>query len=102
MVGMMRVHDRDRRQRSGARRSPFVLGCFLALNLFAATQDIAVDGFAVSLMHGSELGPANSAQVGGFKLGNLVGGGVLVALLGVLGWRLSFAIMAGFIGVRAA
>lgn len=72
-----------------------VLALFLLLNLFAATQDIAVDGFAIAIMHGRELGPTNSAQVGGFKLGNILGGGVLLTLVAVLGWQLSFTIMTG-------
>ncbi|MBC8074276.1 MAG: MFS transporter, partial [Deltaproteobacteria bacterium] len=78
---------------------PAVLVWFIALNLCAATQDIAVDGFAVSLMRGRELGPANSAQIGGFKLGNLFGGGVLLALSGTLGWSVVFVIMAGCIAL---
>ncbi|MBC8071117.1 MAG: MFS transporter, partial [Deltaproteobacteria bacterium] len=78
---------------------PAVLVWFIALNLCAATQDIAVDGFAVSLMRGRELGPANSAQIGGFKLGNLFGGGVLLALSGTLGWTVVFVIMAGCIAL---
>ncbi len=76
-----------------------VLGLFFALNLAAATQDIAVDGFAVSSLRGRELGPANAAQVGGFKLGNLFGGGVLLAVSATLGWFGVFACMAAVIGV---
>jgi predicted MFS family arabinose efflux permease len=72
---------------------------FLVLNVFAATQDIAVDGYAVDLLHGRDLGPANAAQVGGFKLGNITGGGVLLALSAVLGWYGDFAIMAACIAV---
>lgn len=66
---------------------------FLVLNVFAATQDIAVDGWAVRLLKGEDLGPANSAQVGGFKVGNLLGGGVLVGLLGTIGWAGDFWLM---------
>jgi MFS family permease len=78
----------------------FAIGvCFLLLNVCAATQDVAVDGYAVDLLHGRDLGPANVAQVGAFKLGNIVGGGVLLALIGVLGWRGDFLIMAGCIAV---
>lgn len=80
---------------------PVVLGLFFVLNLAAATQDIAVDGFAVSLLHGRDLGPANSAQVGGFKLGNLLGGGVLLALSPVLGWQGAFACMTAILVVAA-
>jgi len=72
---------------------------FLALNVFAATQDIPVDGYAVDVLRGRELGLGNSAQVGGFKLGNIAGGGVLLALSGVLGWRGDFLIMAGCIAL---
>jgi predicted MFS family arabinose efflux permease len=78
----------------------FAIGMlFLLLNLCAATQDVAVDGYAVDLLRGRDLGPANAAQVGGFKLGNIVGGGVLLALVGVIGWRGDFAIMAGCIAL---
>jgi PAT family beta-lactamase induction signal transducer AmpG len=75
---------------------------FLLLNLFAATQDVAVDGYAVDVLHGRDLGPANAAQVGGFKLGNIVGGGVLLALIGVIGWRGDFLIMAACVGLTLA
>ena len=70
---------------------------FLVLNVFAATQDIAVDGWAVRLLKSEDLGPANSAQVGGFKVGNLLGGGVLVGLLGTIGWAGDFRLMAALI-----
>lgn len=66
---------------------------FLVLNLFAATQDIGVDGLAVDVLHKNELGAGNAAQISGFKLGNLFGGGVLLALAGVIGWRGDFLIM---------
>lgn len=75
---------------------------FLALNVFAATQDIPVDGYAVDVLRGRELGLGNSAQVGGFKLGNIFGGGVLLALSGVLGWRGDFFIMAACIALALA
>ncbi|MBN2498716.1 MAG: MFS transporter [Deltaproteobacteria bacterium] len=66
---------------------------FLVLNIFAATQDIGVDGLAVDILREDEMGPGNMAQISGFKLGNLFGGGVLLALSGYLGWRGDFFIM---------
>lgn len=72
---------------------------FLVLNTLAATQDIAVDGWAVDLLRDEDLGPGNAAQVGGFKLGNIVGGGVLLALVGTLGWGGDFVIMAGLLAI---
>jgi MFS family permease len=76
-----------------------VVVLFLVLNTLAATQDVAVDGWAVELLDERDLGPGNAAQVGGFKLGNIVGGGVLVALIGVIGWGGDFAVMAALIAV---
>lgn len=58
-----------------------VLACILAMNFFAATQDIAVDGFAVDLLSARELGAGNAAQVVGYKVGVLTGGSLLVALV---------------------
>ncbi len=64
-----------------------LLALIFALNLFAATQDIAVDGLAVSLLDESELGLGNAVQVVGYKLGMLTGGGLLVAASVWVGWN---------------
>ena len=64
------------------------------MNLFAATQDIAVDGLAVDLLAEDELGPGNAAQVVGYKLGMLTGGGLLVWLSTHIGWQGLFLCMA--------
>ena len=66
----------------------------LLLNLFAATQDIAVDGLAVELLGEKELGLGNAAQVVGYKLGMLTGGGLLVAASRFVGWQGLFLAMA--------
>jgi PAT family beta-lactamase induction signal transducer AmpG len=78
-------------------RSLLVLVFFM--NLFAATQDIAVDGLAVDLLSESELGPGNSAQVVGYKIGMLCGGGLLVWASQWIGWAGLFGCMAGFIAI---
>ncbi|MCA9712013.1 MAG: MFS transporter [Myxococcales bacterium] len=70
---------------------------FLVLNVLAATQDIAVDGLAVDLLRDRELAPGNAAQVSGFKLGNIVGGGVLLSVTAWLGWSGAFGIMAALL-----
>lgn len=70
----------------------------LAMNAVTATQDIAVDGLAVDLLAADELGPGNAAQVGGYKLGMLLSGGVAVALSSSLGWPWGFALMAAAAG----
>ena len=76
--------------------APLLILVFAA-NLFAATMDIAVDGLAVSLLREEELGLGNTAQVVGFKLGMLTGGGLLVAVSDTIGWNGLFLAMAGVI-----
>ena len=64
-----------------------LLGLIFLMNLFAATQDIAVDGFAVDSLRPEELGVGNAAQVVGYKLGMLTGGGLLVWASESIGWQ---------------
>jgi MFS transporter, PAT family, beta-lactamase induction signal transducer AmpG len=71
-----------------------LLGLIFLMNLFAATQDIAVDGLAVKLLEPWELGAGNTAQVVGYKLGMLTGGGLLVWATAHIGWRGLFLAMA--------
>jgi len=73
----------------------------LAMNFFAATLDIAVDGLAVDLLEPEELGRGNIAQVVGFKVGILTGGGLLVWASAAIGWRGLFIAMAGLIAIVA-
>ena len=89
-----------------------VLGVgILLLNFAAATQDIAVDGLAVAILGQNGLGLGNAAQVVGYKVGMIIGGGVLVWASQAIGWRGVFLAMAGLYlavllatlsGVRAA
>lgn len=71
-----------------------LLALIFLMNLFAATQDIAVDGFAVDTLRPSELGLGNTAQVVGYKLGMLTGGGLLVWASARIGWSGLFVAMA--------
>ena len=72
-----------------------LLGLIFLMNLFAATQDIAVDGLAVKLLvEPHELGWGNTAQVVGYKLGMLTGGGLLVWASAHIGWSGLFLAMA--------
>ncbi|NOK06698.1 MULTISPECIES: MFS transporter [Myxococcus] len=73
---------------------PALLALVFLMNLFAATQDIAVDGFAVDTLRPSELGLGNTAQVVGYKLGMLTGGGLLVWASARIGWSGLFVAMA--------
>lgn len=68
-----------------------LLGLVFAMNAFAATMDVAVDGLAIDLLDPSELGYGNIAQVVGYKAGMLLGGGVLVWASAFVGWGPCFA-----------
>jgi len=85
---------------------PVLLGLVFLMNLFAATQDIAVDGLAVDLLRPEELGLGNTAQVVGYKLGMATGGGLLLSLSDRIGWQGVFLTMAalslGVLGVTLA
>jgi len=72
-----------------------LLGLIFTANLLAATLDIAVDGLAVDLLDEGKLGLGNTAQVVGFKVGMLLGGGVLVWLAEEAGWSMLFFAMGG-------
>jgi len=65
--------------------------------LFAATQDVPTDALAVNLLHPQERGLGNAVQVGGYRLGMVLGGGVLMIVLDRLGWAATFVAMAAFL-----
>ena len=83
---------------SSSRSMTVLMGAVLLLNLVAATQDIATDGLAVDLLAPSQRGFANGLQVAGYRVGMIVGGGVLLILhdrLGDAGAFLSMAVLTG-------
>lgn len=73
--------------------SEFFVLMFL-VNLFAATQDIATDGLAVRTLDFHERGLGNGVQVAGYRLGLIIGGGLLLYLIGAWNWRWSFLLLA--------
>ncbi|XP_062616051.1 major facilitator superfamily domain-containing protein 3-like [Saccostrea cucullata] len=64
---------------------PLAIVLFL-FNLLTSTQDIAVDGIAIHVLSEAELGYGNIAQVVGYKLGSIFGGGVLIWLSDYFEW----------------
>lgn len=75
---------------------------FLAVflfNLIAATQDVVTDGLAVRLLDARERGLANGIQVGAYRLGMVLGGGLLLWLFARLGWGPMFLCMAGLLAL---
>lgn len=64
-----------------------LLGAVLLTNLLAATQDIATDGLAVDLLEPSERGWGNGIQVAGYRVGMILGGGLMLLVFDAWGWR---------------
>jgi PAT family beta-lactamase induction signal transducer AmpG len=60
----------------------------------AATQDIATDGLAVRILPANERGLGNGVQVGGFYFGQILGGGLVLYLVGRIGWSAAMGVMA--------
>lgn len=64
-----------------------LVGLVTAVNLFYATQDVAVDALAVRTFAGSRHVTVNVGQVAGFSFGMLVGGIVSLAVFYRTGWQ---------------
>lgn len=79
-----------------------VAGLLLLLNLGAAVQDVALDVLAVQLLEPAELGPGNTVQVVAYKLGSVLAGGGLLALVPTLSWPLLFLLLAATYWLAAA
>jgi MFS transporter, PAT family, beta-lactamase induction signal transducer AmpG len=69
----------------------------LLTNLCAATQDIATDGLAVELLTPDERGLGNGLQVGAYRVGMIVGGGVMLWVFARSGWGVAFLGLAGLL-----
>lgn len=82
----------------GVGSRPLFAAVFL-FNLIAATQDIVTDGLAVRLSSGRERGLANGIQVGAYRLGMILGGGLLLWLFARTGWQLMFLAMAALLAL---
>jgi RhtX/FptX family siderophore transporter len=67
--------------------------------LCAATQDIATDGLAVRVLREDERGIGNGIQVGGYYLGQILGGGIVLILFDRFGWVGAMIGMAIFLSI---
>lgn len=79
----------------------WVFAALALFNLIAATQDIATDGLAIKLLGPRERGLGNGIQVGGYRLGMIVGGGLLLWIYTLAGWRPMFVAMAALLLLTA-
>ncbi len=73
-------------------------GIMLVHNVFAATQDVAIDALACSVLNESERGLANGLMFAGSYIGSGVGGAGALFLTPYIGFQGTFLYVAGALG----
>jgi MFS family permease len=76
-----------------------VIVAAFAFNIVAASQDIVTDGLAVRLMNDEERGPANAVQVGAYRVGMILGGGLLLWVFAKTSWSTMFLCMSVLLAI---
>jgi PAT family beta-lactamase induction signal transducer AmpG len=79
--------------------STLLLAAVFGFNLIAATQDIVTDGMAVRLLDAHGRGLANGLQVGTYRLGMILGGGLLLWVFARTNWQVMFWCMAALLAL---
>ncbi|MEZ4471219.1 MAG: MFS transporter [bacterium] len=72
-----------------------VMALVAGISVISASQDVATDALAVEVLRPEERGAGNAVQVGAYRIGMVVSGGVLLMLYGRLAWEGAFLVMAG-------
>jgi MFS family permease len=76
-----------------------VLAAAFLFNVVAACQDVATDGLAVRILDTRERGLANGIQVGAYRIGMILGGGLLLWVFARTDWATMFACMAALLAL---
>jgi MFS family permease len=76
-----------------------VLAAAFLFNVVAACQDVATDGLAVRILDSRERGLANGIQVGAYRIGMILGGGLLLWIFARTDWATMFACMAALLAL---
>jgi MFS family permease len=75
----------------------WVLAAAFLFNTIAACQDVATDGLAVRVLDTRERGLANGLQVGAYRVGMILGGGLLLWIFARTDWSTMFLCMAALL-----
>lgn len=70
----------------------------VAVAFTSASQDIAFNAYMADVLRANERGLGAALQIGGYRLGMLVSGGVSFNLAASIGWQTTYLIMAGVMG----
>ncbi|MFT3917026.1 MAG: MFS transporter [Anaeromyxobacteraceae bacterium] len=86
---------------------PLLIGLIaVGIAFLSATQDIAIDAYAVETLHKDEQGPVSGLRIMYYRLGMLVAGALAVSASDWLGWPVVFLLLgvlfAAFVGVTLA
>ena len=74
---------------SGHPEAVWVIGAFaLAIAFASATQDIAIDAYAVEVLHRDELGFASGARTAFYRFAMFIAGGLAITVAGETSWAL--------------
>jgi MFS transporter, PAT family, beta-lactamase induction signal transducer AmpG len=77
-------------------KAPWVLAFFaVGLAFASSSQDIVVDAYRTEVLREKERGLGAAVSVTGYRVAMLVSGALALILSGVVGWRLTYMIMAG-------
>lgn len=76
-----------------------ILVAAFAFNIIAASQDVVTDGLAVRMLDSHERGGANAIQVGAYRIGMILGGGVLLIVFAKTGWSVTFLCIGGLLAL---
>jgi MFS family permease len=77
---------------------PMIVAAFV-FNTVAASQDVITDGLAVRMLDTRERGLANAIQVGAYRFGMILGGGLLLTVFARTNWEVTFLCMAGLLAL---
>jgi PAT family beta-lactamase induction signal transducer AmpG len=67
--------------------TPWVIGALaLAIAFASASQDIAIDAYAVDVLHKDEQGVAVGARIAVYRVAMIVAGGLRITLAGIYSW----------------
>ena len=82
---------------------PIALGALaLLVAFFSASQDIVIDAYRTDVLHPPERGLGAAVFVTGYRVAMLVSGALALILSERIGWRSTYLLMAGLMGIGIA
>lgn len=79
----------------------WIFAALLLINLASAAQDVVTDGLAVRMLDARQRGLGNGVQVGAYRIGMILGGGLLLWVFAQGGWALMFTGMCALLALFA-